>query len=116
MMPEQVALAHLEAHVAHGGEAAEALGHVLQAQHDGRIRCGSCRRPRPAGPAAGSLRPGQPLGDEAHDQDQDGPVDDQVDAGEARLHAEKRGAQIRLQRRDEDRAEEGAERGARCRR
>jgi hypothetical protein len=32
---QQIARADLEAHVAHGSEAAEALGHVLEAEHDG---------------------------------------------------------------------------------
>src|SRR5574341_2641334 len=55
---------------------------------------------------------GQPLGHEAHDEDQRDAVDDQVDAGEAGLHARERGAQVRLERRDQDGTEVGAQRGA----
>src|SRR5690242_18938532 len=61
--------------------------------------------PRP--PARGDAR--QPLGREAHDQDQHGAVDDEVDAGEARRGAGERRAQVGLERGDQHRAEEGPE-------
>src|SRR5574341_1711294 len=53
---------------------------------------------------------GEALGHEAHDEDQRDAVDDQVDAGEARLHPGDRGAQVRLERRDQERAQVRAER------
>src|SRR5882724_5127106 len=49
---------------------------------------------------------------EPHDEDQHDAVDDQVDAGEARLDAGEGRAQVRLERGDEQRAEERPQRGA----
>src|SRR5213594_2533093 len=54
----------------------------------------------------------QSLGGETHHEDEGRAVDDEVDAGEPCLEARERRAQIRLERRDQDRAEEGAEGGA----
>src|SRR5438105_5840335 len=64
--------------------------------------------PRP--PAPGDAR--QPLRREAHDEDQHDAVDDQVDARETRLGAGERGAQVRLERRDQHGAEEWPQRRA----
>src|SRR5205814_3632653 len=63
-------------------------------------------RPKPAGDAR------EPVWRESHDVDQHDAVDDQVDPGEARLHAGERGAQVRLERRDEEGAQERTERGS----
>src|SRR6266513_1393703 len=52
---------------------------------------------------------GQPLRDEPHDEDEGRAVDDEIDPREPGLHARERGAQVRLERRDQERAEEGAE-------
>src|SRR5690242_13518196 len=54
----------------------------------------------------------QALGHEAHDHDEETAVDDQVDADEARLEVAEGGAQVRLERGDEDRAHERPDRGA----
>src|SRR5919108_3968859 len=68
----------------------------------------STRAPRPH-PARDTS---EALGCEPHDEDQHDAIDDQVDPAEARLHAGERGAQVGLERRDEQRAEERAQRGA----
>src|SRR5437867_1623175 len=62
------------------------------------------RRPRPT-----RRDPGEPVGREADDEDQRGAVDDEIDPGESGLDARERRAQVRLERRDQDRAEERAE-------
>src|SRR3990172_2316434 len=56
--------------------------------------------------------PDEPLGHEADHDDEEAAVDDQVDADQARGDVRERGAQVVLERGDQDRAEEGAERGA----
>src|SRR5262249_58454400 len=56
--------------------------------------------------------PRQALGRPAHDEDQRGAIDDEVDAGEAGLHARERGSEIRLEHGDEDGAEVGTDRRA----
>src|SRR5512144_293647 len=53
----------------------------------------------------------QALGDEAHDHDEQAAVDDQVDADEPGLEVAERRAQVGLERGDEQRAHEGADRG-----
>src|SRR5919108_4674530 len=63
-------------------------------------------QPEPAGDAR------DPLGRESHDEDEHDAVNDQVDPGEARRHAGERRAQVRLERGDEDGAQEWTERGA----
>src|SRR2546421_10621171 len=55
---------------------------------------------------------GEPLGGEADDENEHDAVDDEIDAAKAGLHAGERRSQIRLERRDQDRAEEGPEGGA----
>src|SRR6266705_1561489 len=55
---------------------------------------------------------GQALGGEPHDEDEGRAVDDEIDAGEPGLQTRERRAQVRLERRDQDRAEEWAEGGA----
>src|SRR5262245_22108084 len=57
-------------------------------------------------------QPHQALRDEADDQDEGDAIDDQVDSGEAGLHARKGGPQVRLQGGDEQRSQEWAEGGA----
>src|SRR5437879_6307887 len=54
----------------------------------------------------------QALGHEAHDHDEQAAVDDQVDADEPRLEVAERRAQVGLERGDEERAHERADRGA----
>src|SRR5437899_10482043 len=54
----------------------------------------------------------QSVGGEAHHEDEGRAVDDEVDPGEPRLEARECRAQVRLERCDQDRAEEGAEGGA----
>src|SRR5678816_240429 len=53
----------------------------------------------------------QALGHEAHDHDEQAAVDDQVDADEPGLEVAERRAQVDLERGDEERAHEGADRG-----
>src|SRR5262245_16256321 len=65
----------------------------------------------PPAPPAGP-EPGQPLGGEAHDQDQHRAVDDEVHPGEAGLDAGEGGPQVGLEDGDEDGAQEGPEGGA----
>src|SRR2546425_7541400 len=50
------------------------------------------------------------VGREAHDQDQRGAVDHDIDAGQPGLHPGEPGAQIGLERRDQDGPEERSER------
>src|SRR5213596_1583620 len=64
----------------------------------------------PGPPTTGE--PDQSLGGEPDDEDEGRAIDDEIDPGEAGLHARERRAQVRLERRDQDRAEEGAEGGA----
>src|SRR5206468_1126096 len=55
---------------------------------------------------------GQALGGEPHDEDEGRAVDDEIGSGEPGLQAREGRAQVRLERRDQDRADEGAEGGA----
>src|SRR5215468_1214238 len=50
----------------------------------------------------------QALGDEAHDDDEEAAVDDEIDAHQPAPHVAEGGAEARLERRDEDRSHEGA--------
>src|SRR5499427_5536416 len=50
----------------------------------------------------------QSLGDEAHDDDEEAAVDDEIDAHQPAPHVAEGGAEARLERRDEDRSHEGA--------
>src|SRR5215468_12367392 len=54
----------------------------------------------------------QALGNEAHDHDEETAVDDQVDADQPRLEVAEGGAQVDLERGDEERAHERPDRGA----
>src|SRR5438132_4602137 len=65
----------------------------------------------PPGPQA-TGDTGQALGGEPHDEDESRAVDDEIDAGEPGLQTREGRAQARLERRDQDRAEEGAQGGA----
>src|SRR5438034_9693439 len=61
----------------------------------------------PGPPTTGE--PDQSLGGEPDDEDEGRAIDDEIDPGEAGLHARERRAQVRLERRDQHRAEKGAE-------
>src|SRR2546429_57685 len=61
------------------------------------------------GRSKASGEPDQSLGGEPDDEDEGRAVDDEIDPGESGLHARERGAQVRLERRDQHRAEKGAE-------